>query len=890
MIKKNFYKPNKKNLFTIIFLIFISIFYLGIIVDFKKIIKNETESFQKYFTTFSNPLQLFDAGDVHQFNDIKITDVLPASKQILLVIFDSIFKNNKNDLPDIKIFIKFKNLNKIYGDRSKAISLGLNYKPKYVPCKISDGVKLLKCKVRLKGDLSEHWSEKIRFSMRIKVKDGFIFGLQDFSIQKPKARQFPYDQTFAIAHNDLGGLSSNKQEFFNIKLNNENWGVMNIEPAIDDKFIEQNGIKRSGVFRISNQDKWIYSEWTNNSNKILHENHFISDPTIFFSQRGNETKILNNEISREIYSHIFHSINSKSFEIFDRKKMVDAFVHSLVWGSFHSLFNSNSFYTWNSYTQKLEPILTDQFPWRNIEEIIKKDKNSEFSKLLPYEYKELFRQKSITKKEYFDSLNKIKDYYSLNNPVKLVNKISDKYFQNDRIKKISPIKSNLNFLSKKSDPVISWINNRSIHNEFKKESIPRNYSYSDELKLDQRFLKLFHFDDGTIKIFNLLPKPILISELLIEKKKIIINKIIPSSKKNFLSKIELSTSFIGHYDNKISVIARLEDLEKKFSNSFTITNKKKLNIYKDDFKNDICNYDENKTYCYISGINHINKSIVFTNKAIIKEGAQLILSNNSDLIFNSSASFNGSKENPISVSGQGGLIILNQAPDHTLSNINYVNFNDLYNTSFPLMKLSGSVNVYGGKLILKNSSFYNGNAEDQLNIVNSEIDISNLFFNNSKSDGFDCDYCKGAISNLSFDKIGGDALDISGSDIFVIDLTANDVRDKAISIGEKSNVTMSDILITNVNTGIAVKDGSKAKINKIHLRNINYDSFMTYNKKPYFKGTTFLEVNNLADNNKTNNTNFCVREKDTLAKINNVECKETDVNIKYLYKEGRMKK
>ena len=147
-----------------------------------------------------------------------------------------------------------------------------------------------------------------------------------------------------------------------------------------------------------------------------------------------------------------------------------------------------------------------------------------------------------------------------------------------------------------SDKVISWINNRSIHKELKKDSIPKNYSFSDELNLDQRFLKIFHFDDGTIKIFNLLPKPILISELLIEKKKIMVNKIIPSSKKNFLSKLELSTSFIGHYDNKISVIARLEDLEKKFSNSFTIINKKKLNIYKDDFKNDICNYDENKTY------------------------------------------------------------------------------------------------------------------------------------------------------------------------------------------------------------------------------------------------------------------------------------------------------
>ena len=66
-----------------------------------------------------------------------------------------------------------------------------------MPCKISDGKKILKCKVKLKGDFEDHWDTKTRFSMRIKVQDGYIFGLKDFAIQKPRARSFPYDQIFA---------------------------------------------------------------------------------------------------------------------------------------------------------------------------------------------------------------------------------------------------------------------------------------------------------------------------------------------------------------------------------------------------------------------------------------------------------------------------------------------------------------------------------------------------------------------------------------------------------------------------------------------------------------------------------------------------------------------
>ena len=372
MIKKNSYKLNNKNFVIIIILLLISIFWLISSIDLKKIINSEVEGFQAKFTSFSSALQLFDSGDLSSgAGDIKLKDILPASKQFSLVLLDGLFKNKKDALPEIKLFIKFKHLAKIYDDRNRAITQGIRYKSQYVPCKISNGEKTFKCKVKLKGDLKDHWSEKIRFSLRVKIKDGYIYGLQDFDIQKPKNRQFPYDQTFAKIHYDIGGLSSNKQNFFNIKVNNDSWGVMNIEPRINDKFVELNEKKRLGIFRISNQNHWIYSDWTNNPHKILKENHFISDPTIFFSQIGKESKILGSLVSREIYSNLFHSLSSKNFLIFDRKKMIDAFIHTLTWGNQHSLYNSNSYYVWNAYTQKLEPILTDQSNWDNIQDFLR---------------------------------------------------------------------------------------------------------------------------------------------------------------------------------------------------------------------------------------------------------------------------------------------------------------------------------------------------------------------------------------------------------------------------------------------------------------------------------------------------------------------------------------
>ena len=73
------------------------------------------------------------------------------------------------------------------------------------------------------------------------------------------------------------------------------------------------------------------------------------------------------------------------------------------------------------------------------------------------------------------------------------------------------------------------------------------------------------------------------------------------------------------------------------------------------------------------------------------------------------------------------------------------------------------------------------------------------------------------------------------------------VGDKAISIGENSNLVGSDLLIENCELAITSKDRSFIKINNIVLNNNKVD-FTAYEKKSEF-GSSKIIVNNYKSNN-----------------------------------------
>ena len=74
-------------------------------------------------------------------------------------------------------------------------------------------------------------------------------------------------------------------------------------------------------------------------------------------------------------------------------------------------------------------------------------------------------------------------------------------------------------------------------------------------------------------------------------------------------------------------------------------------------------------------------------------------------------------------------------------------------------------------------------------------------------------------------------------------LILNNCGDKAISIGEKSLVSLDKISSNKSNVGLASKDSSITKINFANFSNLNICA-TAYKKKQEFKGG-FIEINNL---------------------------------------------
>jgi len=96
----------------------------------------------------------------------------------------------KNQLPTLKLEVSFQGMQKIHAKRKSALNTGLlvSCEDDFVKAEISFLNQSHNCKIRLKGDLSDHWAGE-KFSLRVEMKDGsLIKGMSRFSLQDPVTR------------------------------------------------------------------------------------------------------------------------------------------------------------------------------------------------------------------------------------------------------------------------------------------------------------------------------------------------------------------------------------------------------------------------------------------------------------------------------------------------------------------------------------------------------------------------------------------------------------------------------------------------------------------------------------------------------------------------------
>lgn len=872
-MNRNKYKLKKKNLVFFVLISLLFIIYTFFNLNPRFFLDTEIQYFLSKNKNISSVYQIFDEGNFFHkgkadYSKINFTKIIKSSPEILNGFLN---ENEKSKFEDLKIIINFKNLVHIYEDRRLSLKKGINIDPKFVPCKIIYKNNIFRGSARLKGDLHDHWTTKNRLSLRIKLKNGYINGTKEFSLHKPRARQFPYDYFFQKFNKKIGNPSSDGQDFFNIVFNNESWGIMHFEETINSDFLEKRKIKSSGVFRISDQEYLAYIKTSDN----FYDGYFLSHPSVTLSIKGNDREILKDQQQLQIYSYILKNLKDKNSLIFDREKMVKNLISSLIWGSLHTIKDDNSWFFWNPYTLKLVPILGDQAPWMQLDNT---EHLLEIANYLPFYYNFVFNHSPLTQKEfnyYFDDLSSL---FNKENFIENINNFKKEYFNGDSLFKYSPLSNNINLIESNIKPLIEIINSPKFNKIYTKKIA------NSQINDIKKFIDIQHFYDGKINLSNLLDVPIFIEKIFSNNKTIYVNKILGPSNLNNLNTLTLKTDFLGENNYNINVISSYKNFKNLSKNKISLVNQsekyqiKKQTNFCSNYKNNLCILKKNL---------EVNKDIIFNERVKILSGSRIEILNNNNIIFNKGVDILGTNLDPIIISGDyGGNILINNSNLNSITNINYLNVFNLGKSSSKLKNFTGAINIYGGSVNIKNSNFYNNMSEDQINITDSEVLLQNLNIYNAISDGLDCDFCTGLADNLNFNNIDGDALDFAGSNLFLDNVKIKNVNDKGVSIGENSAVKIKHILMHNVGTGIAVKDSSDVKVKNLFIDKVVYDVFMTYVKKPFFQGKTSLEISNYKANSFDN---LCVRQKNTYLKIEKNDCDETNLDVQELY-ETRMKK
>lgn len=234
----------------------------------------------------------------------------------------------------------------------------------------------------------------------------------------------------------------------------------------------------------------------------------------------------------------------------------------------------------------------------------------------------------------------------------------------------------------------------------------------------------------------------------------------------------------------------------------------------------------------------------------ITAGANIYLENTAAIISYGPVRALGEEETPIFIQSEDGtgqgLQVL-QAPVGSI--LRGVVFRNLRNLSKGNWQLTGAVTFYESAVEMVGCRFLDNQSEDALNIVRSTFEMTHCLIQNTSSDGFDADFCKGTIKESVFRETGNDGVDFSGSIITLEDVEMQQCGDKGVSAGEASDITLMNAQISDCNIGMASKDQSTLYLRRGLLRNCS-QGIVVFQKKPEF-GPAYLLVEQLTVENVT---------------------------------------
>ena len=195
-------------------------------------------------------------------------------------------------------------------------------------------------KLRVKGDRVLHWYDKNQTSYRIDLRgDDRIWGLEEFSVQKPITRNYVYEYIFhkLLDINNLIGL---KYFFVNLNVNDTNQGIYAVEEGFSKELIERNKKRNGPIFGV---EETISSNYPKIEYDLYSERYWLSSRAELINNAYLKLNNLKNEA--DVVS-----------DIFDLEKWATYFAIIDLTGGFHGSIPKSVKLFYNPVTAKFEPI------------------------------------------------------------------------------------------------------------------------------------------------------------------------------------------------------------------------------------------------------------------------------------------------------------------------------------------------------------------------------------------------------------------------------------------------------------------------------------------------------------------------------------------------------
>ncbi|MGY8885563.1 MAG: hypothetical protein ACKVGT_01990 [Flavobacteriales bacterium] len=760
-----------------------------------------------------------------------------------------------SDLDHIKLFISDKNFKKIQQKRDDAIvnRVLLTSEEDLVKAKVTiNGQKQLKASVRLKGDWTDHLKDEKKWSYRVIMKGGkTLLGMRKFSIQDPKTRNYAWEWLFnkVVKEHDLIGL---RYDFVktSVFVNNDedvrrmSLGIMALEESFDKILIENNK-KREGII-LAFDESLLWNDRANqyqlrlpngNSSKVFHSAK-VAPIKVY-----NENKVLSDPKLKKqftIAKDLFEGLREgriKISEAFDLDKLTTFVALSNLFGGKHGLYYHNLRIYYNPITSKLEPISFDS------------NSGQKLSGLVAYPFAEndpIYSKKLVEKLRLVSSSEFIKDM--MNRHDKELNKIINNLNLEFNISlDASIIEHNSNMIKKNIHPADAIISSLSEYDDQSITIVVTNVS-----ALPVEILNLEHKDGKKLnkKSSPTIVKPNEKKEITFSLKASFVNAFVSKKNKKTtfrypqdVAKLRLTHTILGlDYIRKNAVLPYGQNKDLK----------ENIEMYTSSFRTSYQEFDfvevnsRTNEITIKTGNHELSQNLIIPSnfKVIIEKGCHLDFKNSAYLLSYSHIICQGTLNNPIrfySSDSTGAGIFITNAKETSI--VDYCTFSNLSNPMNDMWELSGAVNFHESNVVITNSVFEQNRCEDALNIIRSQFSMSTTQFKNIKSDAFDGDFVDGALTDCTFINTGNDAIDVSGSTLYLERIEIKNPSDKAISAGEASTINGKGIQVHGGEIGIVSKDLSTVSLSEVTIQETRLGISAFQKKSEY--GFASINISNL---------------------------------------------